>query len=160
MFKVGSTGLSNGATGVDVDIDNGGIPANYISGYVYSSTGYSLISAWLVGFTGGDTAKFVFSGAASTGYSFNWVAMSSDPAVGITGPTGASVTGPTGATGAGVTGATGATGSNGVPAKPINRLPVATSLSDSDFVTVQSTSGGTPVTYRMSLSAFKTYINS
>lgn len=89
---------------------------------------------------------------------------------GATGPAGVTgATGPAGATGAGVTGATGptgpagatgATGSAAVPAKPINRINTSSILAGTDYVVLQSTSGGIPVSVRVSLDALKTFINS
>lgn len=81
----------------------------------------------------------------------------------VPGPTGA--TGPIGATGATgadstVPGPTGATGSVAVPAKPINRVIAGTLVSGSDYVVLQSSSGGAPITVRVSLDTLKTFINS
>lgn len=84
---------------------------------------------------------FEFSGALdSSNYNISWLATDDTALVGPTGATGASY----------------------VPAKAINRLTAVTSVSDYDYtyITFQSTSGGIPVTYRMSLSALKTFLNS
>jgi hypothetical protein len=101
-------------------------------------------------------------------------------ATGATGPTGAasSVPGPTGSTGStgptgaqgiqgiqgiqGVTGpkgATGATGPSAVPAKPINKVTPSINVSGTDYIVLQSSSGGVPITVRVSLSTLKTFIN-
>jgi hypothetical protein len=83
----------------------------------------------------------------------------------VPGPTGATgATGPTGATGAastvpGPTGPSGNTGANAVPAKPINRVTPSASVQGADSIILQSSSGGIPITVRVSLDTLKTFIN-
>ena len=102
---------------------------------------YLLVHPFVIGkSTTGCTVEF--SGAIDSGnYYVSWVATDDS-----------SIT----------SGGTGATATYYVPAKPINRLPVISSISDYDyaFITFQSTSGGIPSSYRMSLSALKNYLNS
>jgi hypothetical protein len=102
----------------------------------------------------------------STGSTGATGSTGSTGATGSTGSTGATgSTGSTGATGAnstvpGPTGATGSTGAAAIPAKPINRVSARTSISANDYILLQSTSGGSPVSVRISLSDLKTFITS
>lgn len=82
MFKLGSTSLTAGATGIDVYLNTGGTAPFYTDSYVYSPTGTVLLSSWLVALTGGgDYASFVFSGSVPAGYEYtlNWITMSETP---------------------------------------------------------------------------------
>jgi hypothetical protein len=132
------------------------------------------------GATGSTGIQGATGATGSTGATGNTGAASTVPGptgatgpIGATGATGAdsTVPGPTGATGpigaTGATGAastvpgpTGATGSVAVPAKPINRVIAGTLVSGSDYVVLQSSSGGAPITVRVSLDTLKTFINS
>lgn len=162
MFRAGITPVSaSGATSISVSFGATFTTApTTVIGTVgnTASANYLILYPFLVQkSTTGCT--FEFNGAVdSSNYSVSWVVTDDSN---ITGATGA--TGTAGAPGApGATGTAGATGSSAVPAKAINRLQAVTSISNYDytFVTFQTTNEGIPVTYRMSLSALKTFLNS
>lgn len=159
MFRAGITPVStSGATSISVSFgDTFTAAPTTVIGTVgnTASANYLILYPFVVQkSTTGCT--FEFNGAVdSSNYSVSWVATDDSNIAGATGATGTA-----GAPGA--TGAAGATGSSAVPSKAINRLQAVTSISNYDytFVTFQTTSEGIPVTYRMSLSALKTFLNS
>ena len=116
--------------------------------------------------TAGAGATGATGSTGSTGATGSTGSTGATGATGSTGETGATgSTGAAGATGAdstvpGPTGATGATGAAAIPAKPINRVSARTSISANDYILLQSTSGGSPVSVRISLSDLKTFITS
>lgn len=156
MFRAGITPVStSGATSISVSFgDTFTAAPTTVIGTVgnTASANYLILYPFVVQkSTTGCT--FEFNGAVdNTNYSVSWIATDDSNISGGTGPTGP----------AGATGAAGATGSSAVPAKAINRLQTITSIANYDytFVTFQTTSEGIPVTYRMSLSALKTFLNS
>lgn len=160
MFIAGRTSLgSSGATSVSVAFGStfSSVPTTIV-GTISNTAGgtYYLLYPTVIG-ASTTSCTFEFNAAInSSDYYISWIATDDSS---ITG--GAGATGATGATGtAGATGATGATGPSSVPAKPINRVTARSSVSASDYVIIQSTSGASPVTVRISLSDLKTYFNS
>lgn len=144
MFRAGNT--SAGASGAtSISISFGATFASAPSTVVAtmgntSDASYLLVQPFLI-HASTTGCQFEFNGAVdSANYFISWLATDESTITGVTGPTGASY----------------------VPAKPINRLPTVTSVADYDYtyITFQSTSGGIPVTYRMSLTALKSYLNS
>lgn len=172
MFIAGRTSLgSSGATSVSVAFGStfSSVPTTIV-GTISNTAGgtYYLLYPTVIG-ASTTSCTFEFNAAInSSDYYISWIATDDSSitggagATGATGATGtAGATGATGATGtAGATGATGATGPSSVPAKPINRVTARSSVSASDYVIIQSTSGASPVTVRISLSDLKTYFNS
>jgi hypothetical protein len=184
MFRAGKTFISNGATSVSVAFGAtfSAAPITII-GTVSNTSGtagnYFLLYPTVI--TAGTTScRFELNGVTdSTSYSISWIATDDATITGggVTGPTGATgpagVTGSTGATGPagaastvpGPTGATGTQGSTGpqgpaaVPAKPINRVAASINVTGSDYIVLQSSSGGIPITVRVSLDTLKTFIN-
>jgi hypothetical protein len=186
MFRAGRTSISNGSTSVSVAFgDTFSAAPTTIIGTVSNTAGgtYFLLYPTVVA-AGTTSCTFEFNGITdSTSYSISWVATDDSTITGatgaqgiqgVTGSTGATgatgsqgiqgVTGSTGATGAtgsqGIQGVTGATGSAAIPAKPINRVTPALSVAGDDSIILQSSSGGIPVTVRVSLDTLKTFINS
>lgn len=162
MFRAGRTSISNGATSVSVAFgDTFSAAPNTIIGTVSNTAGGTYFLLYPTVISAGTTSCiFELNGFTdSTSYALSWVATDDST---ITGGGGA--TGPTGP--AGVTGATGATGMNGatgaaaVPAKPINRVTPSVTVQGADSIVLQSSSGGIPITVRVSLDTLKTFINS
>jgi hypothetical protein len=187
MFRAGRTYISGGSSTVTVSFGAtfSAAPTTVI-GTVSNTAGgtYYLLYPTLIS---ASTSACVFELSATTNnasYALSWIATDdstitagagatgatgstgSTGATGSTGSTGATgSTGSTGATGAnstvpGPTGATGSTGAAAIPAKPINRVSARTSISANDYILLQSTSGGSPVSVRISLSDLKTFITS
>lgn len=150
MFRAGRTSISNGATSVSVAFgDTFSAAPTTIIGTVSNTAGgtYFLLYPTVVA-AGTTSCTFEFNGITdSTSYSVSWVATDDS-----------TITGGGGATGA--TGPTGATGSVAIPAKPINRVTPALSVAGDDSVILQSSSGGIPISVRVSLDTLKTFINS
>lgn len=149
MYKQGVQALSNGVTAADVAYGvtfTSGQP-ELVMGNIWNVTdsNFLFVSATptYIGTTG---CVFALDAAVdSTNYKLGWFASDT------TGPSsGSGNTGPTGPTGPAYTSAV---------SKPINRLPVITSISGTDYLAVVSTSGGVPITARASLSTIKTYID-
>jgi hypothetical protein len=141
MFRTGLTTIgSSGATSVSVSF---GATFSTIPTSVVATVGntadsdHLLIYPFLISkSTTGCT--FELSGAVdSTNYSISWTASDADNVTGVT-------------------------GGSSVPAKAFNKLPAVSSISNYDwaFISVQSTSGGIPTTYRISLNALKSFLNS
>jgi hypothetical protein len=168
MFRAGRTSISNGATSVSVAFgDTFSAAPNTIIGTVSNTAGGTYFLLYPTVISAGTTSCiFELNGVTdSTGYALSWVATDDSTITGgggATGPTGpAGATGATGATGpAGTNGATGATGSAAVPAKPINRVTPSVTVQGNDSIVLQSSSGGIPITVRVSLDTLKTFINS
>jgi hypothetical protein len=150
MFRAGRTSISNGATSVSVAFgDTFSAAPTTIIGTVSNTAGgtYFLLYPTVIA-AGTTSCTFEFNGITdSTSYSVSWVATDDS-----------TITGGGGATGA--TGPTGATGSVAIPAKPINRVTPALSVAGDDSVILQSSSGGIPISVRVSLDTLKTFINS
>ena len=150
MFRAGRTSISNGATSVSVAFgDTFSAAPTTIIGTVSNTAGgtYFLLYPTVVA-AGTTSCTFEFNGITdSTSYSVSWVATDDS-----------TITGGGGATGA--TGPTGATGSVAISAKPINRVTPALSVAGDDSVILQSSSGGIPISVRVSLDTLKTFINS
>lgn len=150
MFRAGRTSISNGATSVSVAFgDTFSAAPTTIIGTVSNTAGgtYFLLYPTVVA-AGTTSCTFEFNGVTdSTSYSVSWVATDDS-----------TITGGGGATGA--TGPTGATGSVAISAKPINRVTPALSVAGDDSVILQSSSGGIPISVRVSLDTLKTFINS
>jgi hypothetical protein len=168
MFRAGRTSISNGATSVSVAFgDTFSAAPNTIIGTVSNTAGGTYFLLYPTVISAGTTSCiFELNGVTdSTSYALSWVATDDSTITGgggATGPTGpAGATGATGATGpAGTNGATGATGSAAVPAKPINRVTPSVTVQGNDSIVLQSSSGGIPITVRVSLDTLKTFINS
>jgi hypothetical protein len=147
MFRAGRTSISNGSTSVSVAFgDTFSAAPTTIIGTVSNTAGgtYFLLYPTVVA-AGTTSCTFEFNGITdSTSYSISWVATDDST---ITG-------------GGGATGPTGATGSAAIPAKPINRVTPALSVAGDDSIILQSSSGGIPVTVRVSLDTLKTFITS
>jgi hypothetical protein len=165
MFRAGRTSISSGATSVSVAFgDTFSAAPNTIIGTVSNTAGGTYFLLYPTVISAGTTScRFEFNGVTdSASYSISWIATDDATITGGGGATGA--TGPAGSTGAtGPAGSTGATGSGGtstVSAKPINRLTTGLSVAGNDYVVLQSSSGGIPVTIRVSLDTLKTFINS
>lgn len=145
MIRIGSSNISTtGATAISVAFGYtfDAIPDTVLASLENTTdTDYLLIYPFVVAkSTTGCT--FELSGAVdSNNYNICWLASDDSEVTG----------------GAGTTGATGAAA---VPAKPINRIAVATSVAANDYILMQSTSGGAPVTLRVSLATLKTFTNS
>lgn len=143
MYKQGVQALSNGVTAANVSYGTtftSGQP-ELVMGSVWNVTdsNFLFISAapTYIGTTG---CTFALDAAVdSTNYKIGWFASDTTGPVGTTGATGPAYT--------------------SAVSKPINRLPVITSISGTDYLAVVSTSGGVPVTARASLSTIKTYID-
>jgi len=174
MFRAGKTSAgSSGATSVSVSFGDtfSAAPSTIIGTFSNTAGGtYYLLYPTVIA-AGTTSCTFEFNGAIdSSNYYISWIATDDSTITGgggATGPTGpAGATGATGATGAGVTGptgpagATGATGSSAIPAKPINRINPLSSISGLASIVVQSSSGGIPITGRITLDDLKTFINS
>lgn len=175
MFRAGKTSAgSSGATSVSVSFGAtfSAAPSTIIGTFSNTAGGtYYLLYPTVIA-AGTTSCTFEFNGAIdSSNYYISWIATDDSTITGgggATGPTGpAGATGATGATGVGVTGptgpagATGATGSSAIPAKPINRINPLSSISGLDSIVVQATSsGGIPITGRITLDDLKTFINS
>lgn len=171
MFRAGRTSISNGATSVSVAFGAtfSAAPTTII-GTVSNTAGGTYFLLYPTVISAGTTScTFELNGVTdSTSYAISWVATDDSTitaGAGATGATGA--TGSTGATGAtgtsgtnGATGATGATGASAIPAKPINRVTASASVQGTDYMVIQSSSGGIPITVRVSLDTLKTFINS
>jgi hypothetical protein len=132
---------------------------------VTDSTGYAL--SWVATddstITGGGGATGPTGPAGATGATGATGTNGATGATGATGTNGATgATGPTGAnsTVPGPTGPTGATGAAAIPAKPINRVTPSVAVQGNDSIVLQSSSGGIPITVRVSLDTLKTFINS
>ena len=168
MFRAGRTSISNGATSVSVAFgDTFSAAPNTIIGTVSNTAGGTYFLLYPTVISAGTTSCiFELNGVTdSTSYALSWVATDDSTITGgggATGPTGpAGETVATGATGpAGTNGATGATGSAAVPAKPINRVTPSVAVQGNDSIVLQSSSGGIPITVRVSLDTLKTFINS
>ncbi len=154
MFRAGRTSISNGATSVSVAFGAtfSSAPTTIIGtvSNTAGSTSYFLLYPTVIS-AGTTSCTFELNGITdSTSYSISWIATDDSTitaGAGATGPTGA--TGPAGATGAAV-----------VPAKPINRVTPSLSIQGTDYMVIQSASGGIPITVRVSLDTLKTFINS
>lgn len=150
MFRAGRTSISNGATSVSVAFgDTFSAAPTTIIGTVSNTAGgtYFLLYPTVVA-AGTTSCTFEFNGITdSTSYSVSWVATDDSTITGGGGTTGA-------------TGPTGATGSVAISAKPINRVTPALSVAGDDSVILQSSSGGIPISVRVSLDTLKTFINS
>lgn len=166
MFRAGKTSAgSSGATSVSVAFGATFSAApNTIIGTFSNTAGgnYFLLYPTVIA-AGTTSCTFEFNGAIdSSNYFISWIATDDSTITGgggATGPTGAQgIQGPTGATGP--AGATGATGSSAIPAKPINRINPLNSISGLASVVVQTSSGGIPITGRITLDDLKTFINS
>lgn len=169
MFRAGKTFLSSGATSVSVAFGAtfSAAPTTII-GTVSNTSGttgnYFLLYPTVIA-AGTTSCSFELNGATdSINYSISWIATDDATITGgggATGPTGpAGTTGATGDTGAtGPAGVTGATGPSAVPAKPINRVTASVNVSDNDYIVLQSSSGGIPISVRVSLATLKTFIN-
>lgn len=157
MFRAGKTFISNGATSVSVPFGATFSTApNTIIGTVSNTSGttgnYFLLYPTVIS-AGTTSCLFELNGAVdSANYSISWIATDDST---ITG--GGGGTGPTGP--AGATGATGPAGPAAVPAKPINRVCPSTSVAGNDYIVLQSSSGGIPITVRVSLATLKTFVN-
>ena len=184
MFRAGKTSISNGATSVSVAFGATFSAApNTIIGTVSNTAGGTYFLLYPTVISAGTTSCiFELNGVTdSTSYALSWVATDDSTITGgggATGPTGpAGVTGATGATGTngatgatgptganstvpGPTGPTGATGAAAIPAKPINRVTPSVAVQGNDSIVLQSSSGGIPITVRVSLDTLKTFINS
>ncbi len=148
MFRAGRTSISNGATSVSVAFgDTFSSAPTTIIGTVSNtagSTSYFLLYPTVIS-AGTTSCTFELNGITdSTSYSISWIATDDST---IT-------------AGAGATGPTGATGAAAVPAKPINRVTPSLSIQGTDYMVIQSASGGIPITVRVSLDTLKTFINS
>jgi hypothetical protein len=157
VFRAGKTAISNGATSVSVPFGATFSAApNTVIGTVSNTsgtTGNYLLLYPTVTSVGTTSCRFELNGITdSANYAVSWFATDVPAAALIPGPTGS-----TGATGA--TGATGPAGPAAVPAKPINRVCPSVNVAGNDYVVLQSSSGGVPITVRVSLSTLKTFIN-
>lgn len=141
MFRTGLTTIgSSGATSVSVSF---GTTFSTVPAAVVATVGNTADSNYLLLYPfliSKSTTGCVFelSGAVdSTNYTLSWMASDADNVTGVT-------------------------GSNAVPAKAFNKLPAVSSISNYDwaFIAVQSTSGGIPTTYRISLNNLKSFLNS
>lgn len=145
MYKQGVQALSNGVTAASVAYGvtfTSGQP-ELVMGSVWNVTdaNFLFVSATptYIGTTG---CTFALDAAVdSANYKIGWFASDT------TGPSSGGNTGPTGPA------------YTSAVSKPINRLPVITSISGTDYLAVVSTSGGVPITARASLSTIKTYID-
>lgn len=154
MFRAGKTSAgSSGATSVSVSFGAtfSAAPSTIIGTFSNTAGGtYYLLYPTVIA-AGTTSCTFEFNGAIdSSNYYISWIATDDST---ITGGGGA--TGPTGPTGP-----AGATGSSAIPAKPINRINVLNSIGGSDYIVIQTSSGGTPISGRVSLDDLKTFINS
>ncbi len=148
MFRAGRTSISNGATSVSVAFGAtfSSAPTTIIGtvSNTAGSTSYFLLYPTVIS-AGTTSCTFELNGITdSTSYSISWIATDDST---IT-------------AGAGATGPTGATGAAAVPAKPINRVTPSLSIQGTDYMVIQSASGGIPITVRVSLDTLKTFINS
>ena len=178
MFRAGKTSAgSSGATSVSVSFGDtfSAAPSTIIGTFSNTAGGtYYLLYPTVIA-AGTTSCTFEFNGAIdSSNYYISWIATDDSTITGgggATGPTGpAGATGATGATGSagatgstgatGSAGATGATGSSAIPAKPINRINPLSSISGLASIVVQASSGGVPITGRITLNDLKTFINS
>jgi len=165
MFRAGRTSISNGATSVSVAFGAtfSAAPTTII-GTVSNTAGGTYFLLYPTVISAGTTScTFELNGVTdSTSYAISWVATDDSTITAGAGATGA--TGATGSTGTsgtnGATGATGATGASAIPAKPINRVTASASVQGTDYMVIQSSSGGIPITVRVSLDTLKTFINS
>ncbi len=144
MFRTGSTTIgSSGATSVAVSFGAtfSTVPVSVVATVSNTTdSNYLLLYPFLIN-KSTTGCIFELSGAVdSTNYTVNWMASDASN----------------------VTGVTGATGSNAVPAKAFNKLPAVSSITNYDwaFIAIQSTSGGIPTTYRLSLNNLKAFLNS
>lgn len=143
MYKQGVQALSNGVTAANIAYGvtfSAGQP-ELVMGSVWNVTDVSFLfvsaTPTYIGTTG---CTFALNAAVdSANYKIGWFASDTTGPVGATGNTGPAYT--------------------SAVSKPINRLPVITSISGTDYVAIVSTSGGTPVTARARLSTIKTYID-
>jgi hypothetical protein len=145
MFRAGSTPISaSGATSIGVSFGYtfATIPATVV-GTVSNITDSSYLL--LYPFVAAKTTTgctFELNGATdSTNYTISWMATD-DSSI------------------SGGTSSTGTVSGVAVAAKSINRLPVRTTIAGNDYMTMQSNSGGYPVTVRVSLDSLKTFLNS
>ena len=175
MFRAGKTSAgSSGATSVSVSFGAtfSAAPSTIIGTFSNTAGGtYYLLYPTVIA-AGTTSCTFEFNGAIdSSNYYISWIATDDSTITGgggATGPTGpAGATGATGAQGiqgvtgaTGPAGATGATGSSAIPAKPINRINPLSSISGLASIVVQASSGGIPITGRITLDDLKTFINS
>ena len=175
MFRAGKTSAgSSGATSVSVSFGAtfSAAPSTIIGTFSNTAGGtYYLLYPTVIA-AGTTSCTFEFNGAIdSSNYYISWIATDDSTITGgggATGPTGpAGATGATGAQGiqgvtgaTGPAGATGATGSSAIPAKPINRINPLSSISGLASIVVQASSGGVPITGRITLNDLKTFINS
>lgn len=145
MFKSGNTILGSGVTALAVSFTGSfdATPHSVVATVEnVTDANYLLLTPFII-FKAVTGFHVELNGATdSANYKLDW--MASD------------ATGPVGNTGA--TGSTGSAAS--ITSKPINRLPVLSSIASGDYVAVQSTSGGVPVTYRATLGVVKTFIDS
>lgn len=144
MFRAGSTPVSaSGATSISVAFGYTFTAApTTVIGTVSNvvDANYLLLYPFVIS-KSTTACTFEFNGATdSTNYSLSWMATDDST----------------------ISGGTGGTASSGVPvaAKSINRLPVKTSIAGNDYTTIQSTSGGYPITAIVSLDSLKTFLNS
>lgn len=141
MFRAGKTFISNGATSVSVPFGAtfSAAPTTII-GTVSNTSGttgnYFLLYPTVIA-AGTTSCRFELNGATdSVNYSISWIATDDST----------------------ITGGGGGTGTV-IPAKPINRLCPSINVSNNDYIVLQSSSGGIPITVRVSLATLKTFIN-
>jgi hypothetical protein len=151
MFRAGKTSAgSSGATSVSVSFGDtfSAAPSTIIGTFSNTAGGtYYLLYPTVIS-AGTTSCTFEFNGEIdSSNYYISWIATDDSTITGATGPTGPA-------------GATGATGSYAIPAKPVNRITILNSIGGSDFIVLQSYSGGSPITGRITLDDLKTFINS
>lgn len=168
MLVTGLTPIPNGDTGVAVSFGAtfASPPISVVAtvGNTADSTVYNMFPTLIYkGTTGCFFSLTAY--APSANYSISWAASDTANLTGDTGATGATGsqgnTGSQGSTGAqGSTGLQGTTGSSALPAKPLNMLPARGTVAAGDYFLIQSTSGGIPVTLRVTLADLKTFINS
>ncbi|MFN5249875.1 MAG: hypothetical protein ACK5DE_02410 [Bacteroidota bacterium] len=183
MFLAGSQSINSGSSSVSISFPSSFSSSPYVVGTIRNLGGSPFLFLVPI-LTSVSTSNCTFefnAGADDNDYYIDWFATDDSTVSGPVGPVGppgpdgppgpaggppgpdgpAGPPGPQGIQGStGSTGPVGPTGSAAVPAKPINRINPSTTLSNTDYIVMQSTSGSAPISVRVSLASLKTFINS